>query len=133
MNDSGSPQDRFALPSNWKVLGAGTNKFQKELKNDYFVVETPSDVITVLIYNREIDMRHISELSSWSFVRRVKINEHEGFIHNHPNGFRKMLTWYCPDAGQTFLIHFSKAQDEVVQTFRVTKCHQPDRSAESSN
>ena len=123
MPDAGVIADIFKLPEDWSIIGTGNNKYQVGLKNDYVVIDTYLDVLTVLIYSEKVDMRHITELASWKHVRRVKINGHDGFIHMHPEGYRKLITWHCDDSNRTFLIHFSREQDELVRVFRKTKCH----------
>ena len=123
MSGSGSLVDMFKFPEDWEVIGTGTNKYQVGLENRYLVIDTASDVLTALIFSGKIDIRQITELASWSLVRRVKINGHDSEIHKHPEGFRKLLTWYCTTSKLTFLIHFSKDQTELVQAFRKTKCH----------
>ena len=123
MSESGSLIDMFKFPEDWNVLGTGTNKYQMGLENRYLVIDTAFDVLTALVFSGKIDIRQMTELASWSFVRRVKINSHDSYIHMHPEGIRKLLAWYCPTSNLTFLIHFSKDQAELVQAFRKTKCH----------
>ena len=123
MPGSKSSAELFFLPEDWTVIGSGKNKYHGGVENDYFVIDSGIDIFTVLVYSTEMDFRHMTELASWKFVRRVKIGEHDGFIHMHPEGFRKMLAWFCPGSDRTILVHFSKMQDEVVQAFRKTKCH----------
>ena len=123
MTESAGTADVFHLPGDWEIIGSGKNKYQAGLQNDYVVIDTSTDVITVLIYSERVDMRHITELASWSFVRKVKINEHDGYIHMHPEGYRKLLTWYCESTNHTYLVHFSREQDVLVRAFRRTNCH----------
>jgi len=123
MTGSAGIADIFDLPGVWEIIGYGNNKYQVGLKNDYVVIDTSTDVITVLIYSERVDMRQITELASWSFVRKVKINEHDGYIHMHPEGFRKLLTWHCESSNRTYLVHFSREQDVLVRVFRKTSCH----------
>lgn len=123
MPEAGAIVDVFKLPEDWNILGYGNNRYQVGLKNDYVVIDTTFDILTVLIYSAKVDMRHITELASWTHVRRVKINGHDGFVHMHPEGFRKLLTWHCDKSNRTYLIHFSKEQDILVRVFRKTNCH----------
>jgi len=123
MHDSKSGIELFSLPADWTIIGSGRNKYHADMENNYFVIDSGIDIFTVLIYSAEVDFRHMVELASWTFVRRVKLHDHDGYIHMHPSGFRKMLAWFCPESKRTFLVHFSKVQDEVVQAFRKTKCH----------
>jgi hypothetical protein len=113
----------FKLPEDWEVIGTGRNRYQPDLENEYFVLDVYSDIITVLIYSTEINTKAMTEYASWGHVRRVKINKHDAHIYSHPEGYRKSLTWFCPESNKTFLIMFSKNQSELVQVLRKTKCH----------
>jgi hypothetical protein len=104
MAPSGPLVEMFQLPKDWDLLGSGKNRYQVGFENEYLILDTSSDVLTVLVYSCEVDIRQMSELASWSFIRKVNINGHDGFVHMHPGGFRKLLAWYCPSADLTFLI-----------------------------
>jgi hypothetical protein len=115
--------NNLVLPEDWKVVGSGTNRYQKGLENRFLVIDTSRDVLTMLVYFSEVAVVKMSELASWSRVRRVKINEHDAQIYTHPEGYRKLLTWYCPESEETYLVHFSIDNAKLTSVFRKTKCH----------